>query len=140
MKEEALQRQPSNSSKIRKMQEELDSLWGLKEEHEKLVSDSIYWSGEIAVLKDAYEEARAQAHDLDQQVESWKNRFNQMMEYIHDVMGEFPNKVQEAFQEMSLENTHAVVFKFVLFCKSMGQRIHDELQELRKKRPRRGPC
>ena len=42
LKEEALRRQPSNSSKVKKMQEELDSLWGLKEEHEKLVSDSIY--------------------------------------------------------------------------------------------------
>lgn len=73
------------------MQEELDNQWGLKEEHEKLVSDSIYWSGEISVLKDAFEEARAHTHEMEQHAKEWKNRLTQMMEYIHDVMGEFPS-------------------------------------------------
>lgn len=42
LKEEVLRRHHSNPNKIRKMQEELDSLCGLKQEHEKILSDSIY--------------------------------------------------------------------------------------------------
>lgn len=74
---------------------------------------------------------------MEQHAKEWKNCLTQVMEYIHDVMGEFPRKVQEAFQEMTLENTHGAVFKFVLFCKSMGQRFGEELEELRRKRPRK---
>lgn len=137
LKEEALHRHFSNPRRVRKMQEELDSLRGLKEEHEKLVSDNIYWNGEFTVPRDAVKEAQAYAHDIEQQAGAWKDRLTKMMDYTNEVLGEFPRRVQEAFQEMTLENTHDTVFKFVLFCKSMGQRIGEEFEELRRKRPHR---
>lgn len=80
LKEEALRRHHSNPNKIRKMLEELDSLRGLKQEHEKLLSDSIYWSGEFAVLKDVVEDVKAYACDMEQQVVTWEEHLTRMMD------------------------------------------------------------
>lgn len=54
LKEEALRKHHVTPSKVRRMQEELDGLRGLKQEHEKLVSDNIYWNGEFSNSKMQY--------------------------------------------------------------------------------------
>lgn len=125
--------------KMRRVKEELDSLHGLKQEHEKLVSDIIHWSGEITFHKDVAADAQAHTREMEWQTVMWKDRLTQMMDYTNNIISIFPKKVQEAFQEMTIENTHPTVFRFVQFCKSMGKQIDEELEDMQRKRARRGP-
>lgn len=115
LKEDALQRHHSNPSKIKKMKEEIDSLRGLRQEHEKLVSDSIYWSREFTVLKDAAQDAKAYAREMEQHTTTWNEHLTKMMDYTNEFIGEFSRRVQEVFRDMTLENMHLIVFHFVLF-------------------------
>lgn len=71
---------------------------------------------------------------MEQRASTWEEHFTRMMDYTNEVIGEFPRKVQDAFQDMTLENTHVTVFRFVLFCKGMGKRIGEEFDDLQRKR------
>lgn len=62
-----------------------------------------------------------------------------MMDYFNSLIEEFPKIIQEAFESMTMENTNHVVFHFVIFCKNVSKRIGEELEDLQRKRERRGP-
>lgn len=130
LKEKAFRKYHCVSTDWTRMQEELESLQRLKEEHDTLVSDIIYWNGEIQHYKDVAKEDHDQAREYKQQSEIWHNRFTKMMDYTNNLIGEFPKKVQEAFESMTVENTHPTVFHFVFFCKHMGKRIGEELEDI----------
>lgn len=61
LKEDALRKCCSIPQRVK---EELDNYQVLKLEQEKLLSDNIYWSGKFAVLKDATNDTKAYAKDM----------------------------------------------------------------------------
>lgn len=133
LKEEALQKSRSIPQRVKR---DLAAYEELKIEHDNLVSDGSYWSGEFAVLKDIADNANAHAEVMQAQSKIFEEKLNQMMDYISSTIGEFPRKVNEAWQFMTESNTHAKVFQFVMFCTTMGKRIGHEIEELQRKKPR----
>lgn len=69
----------------------------------------------------------------------WHDRLTKMMDYSNSLIEEFTKMIQEAFESMTMENTHQVVFHIVLFCKHISKKIGDEQEDLQRKRERRGP-
>lgn len=133
LKEEALRKNRSIPQRVKR---DLAAYEELKIEHDNLVSDSIYWSGEFAVLKNIADDANAHAEEMQAQNKISEEKLSKMMDYISSTIGEFPRKVTEAWQYMTEANTHAKVFQFVMFCTTMGKRIGHEIEELQRKKPR----
>lgn len=96
------------------MQEELDNLCG---------------------LKDATEDSKSYARQIEQHAATWKDLLTKMMDYTNEFIGEFPRRVKEAFRDMTLENTHETVFRFVLLCKGWAWELVNNLKIYRGKGP-----